>query len=126
MRRRSPSMTKAILSKSIFFALVMLLLFFSYSLIREVKRRQAIKNDIQNLEQELVALDQSNSELQSLIDYLKTDEYAELEAKRKLGLKRTDEQVILVTEDEALQAALAAEPVERTPNWLSWKQYFFK
>ena len=80
---------------------------------------------IRNLEQELVDLDADNSQLQSLIEYLKTDEYAELAAKRKLGMKKEGEKVILVTELDRSEIKAVTEDKSSYSNFKLWWNYFF-
>lgn len=127
MRRkgRSTSVMRELFGKALFVLLVVLFGFFSFSLLQEVQRKQAIHDDIARLEDELIKLEGENNQLQSLIDYLKTDEYAELEAKRKLGMKREGEQVILVTQEEDVEPIETAQFVVPTSNWQRWKLYFF-
>lgn len=125
MKNRRNKLSQFILSKGLFFFLVALLLFFSFSLLREIKNKKSIQDEIKSLQQELVNIDQQNSELQNLIDYLKTDEYAELEAKKKLGMKKTGEKVILVTEADLLEAKPVDDSADHISNGKIWWNYFF-
>ena len=116
---------RILLSKGLFFGLVLLLLFFSFSMLREVRHKREIQKEILELEQELVEVENNNSRLGHLIEYLKTDEYAELEAKRRLGLKRLDEEVLLVTRKELLDVEGNENIKKSIPNWKKWWYYFF-
>lgn len=125
MARHRKKIAQVFFSKGLFFVFVVLLLFFSFSLLREVKNKSKIKAEILSLEQDITKLDSDNEKLQSLIDYLKTDEYAELAAKEKLGMKKEGEKVILVTENE--DELVRSVSVENRPssNLQLWWNYFF-
>lgn len=125
MHEKNALTTKSVLSKIIFVFLIALLGFFSYSLLREVKRKQAIQDEIKYLEQELIRLEPDNQQLSTLIEYLQTDEYAELEAKKRLGMKKQNEQVILVTEDKEIDLQQIILAQDQRSNWEIWWQHFF-
>lgn len=126
MKGKRKKFPRIIFSKSLFALLILFLLFFSYSLIKEINRKKEIQAEIKNLEKELVYLDKENNQLQNLIEYLKTDEYAELEAKKKLGLKREGEKVILVTENSQEDFKLLETQPVAEANWKLWWGHFFK
>ena len=125
MKKKQHHIPKVLLSKGLFFVLIGLLLFFSASMLREVKRKKNIQKDIIALEQELLEVETNNSRLSNLIDYLKTDDYAELEAKKRLGLKKQGEKVLLVTKTESVDAVDSDAKIEDLPNWKNWWNYFF-
>ena len=125
MKKKQHHIPKVLLSKGLFFILIGLLLFFSVSMLREVKRKQDIQKDIIALEQELLEAEANNSQLSNLIDYLKTDDYAELEAKKRLGLKKQGEKVLLVTKTESIDTVDSDAKIEDLPNWKNWWNYFF-
>ncbi len=125
MKKKQHHIPKVLLSKGLFFVLIALLLFFSVSMLREVKRKQGIQKDIMALEQELLEVEANNSRLSNLIDYLKTDDYAELEAKKRLGLKKQGEKVLLVTKTGSVDAVDNNADLEDLPNWKNWWNYFF-
>ena len=125
MKKQHSHIPRILLSKGLFFVLILFLLFVSVSMLREVKRKQQIQKDILALEHELVEVDANNSRLESLIDYLKTDEYAELESKKRLGMKKKGEEVLLITREEALEFESENRAEELNSNWKNWWNYFF-
>ncbi len=125
MKRENKFKTSALVSKGAFMVLIALLLFFSISLLREVKRKQAIQDEIKHLEEELARLEPENQQFSTLIEYLQTDEYAELEAKKRLGMKRDGEQVILVTESQQTTGQQEYIPLIPETNWQLWWRHFF-
>ncbi|MGB0757064.1 MAG: FtsB family cell division protein [Patescibacteria group bacterium] len=124
MRSRS-HIPRILFSRTLFIVLIGVMLVFSVSLLREVNRKQEIKNEIVMLEDELVSMETENTRLEHLIEYLKTDEYAELEAKKRLGLKKEGENVILVTEAEAAVVSTTRVDERDSSNWSLWWKYFF-
>lgn len=126
MARQRKKITQVFFSKGLFFILITLLLFFSFSLLREVKNKKEIKTEIQTLEQDISKLNTDNEKLQNLIDYLKTDEYAELAAKEKLGMKKQGEKVILVTENDDQKIKSITISQKQRSNLQLWWKYFFK
>lgn len=126
MARKKRHLPAILFSRGLFVVLIVILLFVSVSLLREVKRKRNIQTEIKELEHELTQLERDNVSLQSLIDYLKTDEYIELEAKKKLGMKRAGEQVILVTKKEVSATTQTSSSQEAVANWQLWWRYFFE
>ncbi len=126
MARQRKKITQVFFSKGLFFILIALLLFFSFSLLREVKNKKEIKTEIQTLEQDISKLNTDNEKLQNLIDYLKTDEYAELAAKEKLGMKKQGEKVILITENDDQKIKSITISHKQKSNLQLWWKYFFK
>jgi len=126
MKKQHHHIPQVLLSKGLFFILIVLLLFISVSMLRELKRKQSIQKDILALQQELVETDANNSRLENFIEYLQTDEYAELEAKKRLGMKKPGEEVLLITREDILSADESADDMTITKtNWKKWWDYFF-
>ncbi|MFH0951664.1 MAG: septum formation initiator family protein [Patescibacteria group bacterium] len=73
-----------------------LIVIISIGLVREINRRIGLNRERVSLESEIAVLEGRNTELANLIDYLKSDEYAEEEARLKLGLKKEGESVVRV------------------------------
>lgn len=105
---------------------------FSTAIIRELVNGHQVRQQVQRLQSEVASEQQRQGQLQDLIDYLGSPTFQEQEARLKLGLKKTGEQVIVVpaTNDPVDGASTtgtpttdaAGQPLSRPEQW--W-QYFF-
>jgi len=71
--------------------------FAIYSNIRLAIRNYELRQTVQSSKEEVEALKRRNEKLRLLLTFYETDEYQEVEAKRRLGLKRPDETAVLVS-----------------------------
>lgn len=83
---------------------------------------------IKGLRHEAAILEQRRRQLEDLIVYYKTDTFKELEARKKLGMKKSGENVLIVKtlEDEA-RAQVPKATIEGTKseaNYLLWIKFF--
>lgn len=112
-------------------ALIVLIVVISLgsALSKELYREYKIKKEIDVLKSQIQAMEKDNYELSQLIEYYKTDEYKEAEARKRLNLKAEGEQVVMVDEKEAsveeVKAAEAAAAEQKLPNRVKWWNYFF-
>ncbi len=121
---------KRLFRSNVFFLLVLILLaLFSVSLFREIMRKVEIQKEIKKLEDQVSQLENRNTELSSLIQYFRTDEYIEMEARTKLGYKKPGETVVVVASD----TSNLTSPVDQVnnqilsrSNWQIWVDYFFR
>jgi hypothetical protein len=70
--------------------------FAIYSNVRLAIRNYELKQAVQASKDEVTALKRRNEKLGLLLGFYDTPEYQEVEAKRRLGLKRPDETAVLV------------------------------
>jgi cell division protein FtsB len=83
---------------------------------------------ISELEAKIATMQSDNERMGQLLLYYQTESFKELEARRKLGLKKPDEQAIPVptlvpqTSDEQPGAAqtVAPSPFANQPIWRQW------
>ncbi len=120
---------KRLFRSNLFFLLVLILLaLFSLSLFLEIMRKVEIQKEIENLEQKVTNLQNRNAELSALIEYFKTDEHIETEARTKLGYKKPGETVVVVaTNTDNINNTAKNTSAENLPktNWQLWVDYFF-
>jgi len=129
---------KTILNEKII-AIVGLILLASISLplAKNMSKRYRINQEIKALEQEINDSGKKNEALQKMISYLESDQFAEEQARLKLGLKKQDEQVAVIggvksgSQDPISQvmgenrlAGPAAVKIDS--NLVKWWTYFFK
>lgn len=120
---------KRLFHSNIFFLLVLILLaLFSIALFREIMRKVEIQKEIKKLEEQVSEYESRNTELSLLIEYLKTDEYLEMEARTKLGYKKPGETVVAMATNSNNTMYLATETanqISKKSNWQLWLDYFF-
>ncbi|MBU2235447.1 septum formation initiator family protein [Patescibacteria group bacterium] len=107
-----------------------MLVLFSVSLGKEVVRRYEVNKEIQALEKEVEELENQNTELADLIQYLNTNSFREKEARTKLGMAKEGEKVVVIPNIEvvaetATEAVGVPDNVEELSNPERWFAYFF-
>ncbi len=99
------------------------------ALSKEFYREYKIKKDIETLKAEIEAMEKDNYQLSQLLDYYKTEEYREAEARKRLNLKAEGEQVVMIDEKKSSTEEIAAqeEAVRHSglSNRIKWWNYFF-
>ena len=84
--------------------------FVSWKQLERYKRTQA---DINALQEQADQIRKQNETLAERVEYFKSSEFREQEAKKKLGLKKPDETVVALKEERADEEdATAASPEE--------------
>lgn len=109
-----------------------LCLTFSISIIRELLNSNQISQQVHRLEDQVATESERQRQLQDLIDYLGSPTFQEQEARLKLGLKKTGEQVIVVppstpTNDASSTSVTPTTDASGQPlsNPSRWWKYFF-
>lgn len=101
---------------------------------RSLERTRGIDQEIAALEQEAKRIEQENATLREKIAYFASPNFQEREAKEKLGLKKTGEQVVVVksfpgteTESSLMPTIDTGRTAEfRSPNYYKWWKLFFE
>lgn len=118
-----------------FCALFMILvgILFVSSSFKVFQKHTSLEDEVNAMENEVNTLEDENEALRQMLLYIKTPEFIELQAKHKLGLKRPEEEVIVITDIgekgiigslvEDLQDNEHAQEVASNPT--HWWQYFF-
>lgn len=119
--------------------LVILILVF-FPLAKNIKQRQKIDKEIQELEAEIKSIENKNSGLKEMIEYLESDRFLEEQARLNFGLKKSGENVAVVElegeKGSASSAELSNQPIFDTAgirkqkqtelnNPARWWSYFF-
>lgn len=135
MERRNNFFSKLFHSRWLILLCLLILVFFSVNLFREVINRQDLRKEISKLQQEISDLEGNNQEMSNLIGYFESLDFVEKEARTKLNLKKPGEKVIIVPETtqeispETLSSAIAPDNLlaqaEELSNPEKWWQYFF-
>lgn len=111
---------------------VVVLIYFSVALGKEITRRVEVSAEISSIQDEIHSLEGENKDLNALLAYLNTDTLVENEARMKLGMQEAGESVVVVPVEESDQqteqlfktAEQQAEDLKSNPQ--KWWEYFFK
>lgn len=123
------------LMRTVFIASLGLVAWIGTVSYRFFERTGMIKNEIRELEREASRIDQENATLREKIEYFSSASFQEREAKDKLGLKKVDEQVVIVktrsdteegSEDFPIPTIGTGRVAEfHSPNYVKWWRMLF-
>lgn len=102
------------------------LVFVSVGLSKEVLRRHQINKEIEKVQKEVEELEKKNQELSSLVDYLSTESFREVQARRELGFQKEGETAISIQSQESKgEEVKEGEQEEEISNPKKWWNHFF-
>ena len=109
-------------------ALMMVVVYMVYltgkeALVNYYQTKQLIKIEADNKK-----ISQKNEELKYLLEYYKTDTYADLEARKHLNLKKKGEEVMVIPVDMnefVLVDDAKKEEIKYRPNYQKWWDFVF-
>ena len=107
------------------YGILLLIIYILFILGRVVWKNYQINVQIEKVNKEIAQLKDDNKNMENLILYYSTDSFKEIEARRKLGLKKPDEKVIAVdvSEEEKPIESFFNQSAQRplpTPNYIKW------
>ena len=119
---------------------LIIILLIAIPLVKNIRQRNKINNEIKSLEDDIKKLGNDNYELRGLIDYLESDQFVEEQARLNLGLKKQGEKVIVVedsrdisgnidtTSDSMIKIPWLGKNISRDniTNTQKWLVYFFE
>lgn len=113
----------------LFFCLVFICM-ISFSVIKEFLRKLEINHEINNLQADVSVLEDKNTEMADLVQYLNSSGWQEKEVKARLNLQSPGEKVVLIPENNQTNLNLP-EPTEingpeaeKISNAQKWFNYF--
>jgi cell division protein FtsB len=107
----------------VFLAILIAIIF---PLVKSVSQKRAVEQEILEMKQENETYRNKNQELKEMIDYLQSDISLEEQARLNLGLKKPNEDVVVINRQQAVAVATSTIPEDsRTVNWRAWIKYFF-
>lgn len=128
-RRKKKRLMSGIFSFKMFIlASILAVIFLGTGLGKEFYRDYQIKKEIDSLQSDINALEKDNYKLSQLIEYYKTDEYKEAEARKRFNLKEEGESVVVIKPNENSMEygeVKGATANENLPNYIKWWNYFF-
>lgn len=120
------SLWRGIWESSVFtMALVLVLIFSLVKMIREIKVRYDINQEIADLKVQRAKLEGQKADLENLLSYLQTDTYIEKEARLKLNLGKPGEKQINLSDNGPVERAVTNQD-NNASNMRKWFDYFFK
>lgn len=121
--------------KRIFFSKIFILIeiigliFAGLSLFKILDKKQQRTAEMDKLKEQLLVLKNQNSDFLTKLQEIQTDSYVELEAKKRLNLKRPGEKVVVFVKEpaESQPIAIAEKTIDNISqsNLKMWWQYFF-
>jgi len=111
------------------FAIIMI----SLGVIQETYRRYQIQREIEDLEVQAEKKEKENQKLRGLVEYFRTNDFQEREAKEKLSLQKENEKVVLVKDapqkedkiKEEKESSQNTTQKDERSNYKKWWDYFF-
>ena len=129
-KKKKKNIIGKIFSFNLFIAAsVLVVVFLGTGLGKEFYRDYQIQKEIDSLQSDISVLEKDNYKLSQLIEYYKTDEYKEAEARKRFNLKKDGESVVVVrpnpvdSEDDLNENN---NEENNLPNYLKWWNYFFE
>lgn len=103
---------------------------------KQIERSHRIQEEVSSLETEAVKIRRENDTLSEKIQYFSSDDFREQEAKKKLGLKKSEETVVIIKpqpeqnkegENSFVMRQQTSVDVgkENIPNYKKWWKIFF-
>ena len=126
-KKKKKSIVSRIFSFNLFLiGSVLVVVFLGTGLGKEFYRDYQIEKEIDSLQNDIAAIEKDNYKLSQLIEYYKTDEYKEAEARKRFSLKKEGESVVIVKSNPRVLGDFdTMEENKNLPNYMKWWNYFF-
>lgn len=109
---------KNILSRILFNAKILtflglaIIVLISFPIAKNVSQRHSVNKEIRELEKEIKLVENKNTQLQKLINYLSSDQYVEEQARLNFGLKKGGERAVVIDTSNIPIAPVGGEQSE--------------
>ena len=121
--------SKLFQSKIFTISVLTVVFFLVLSIVKLWPQKTIIDARLQNLEGKMAETEKSNMDLARLLGYFKSRSYLEREAKLKLNVRRPDENVVFIYEDEkenGIETDKESLVLEGLTNFEKWIKYLFE
>jgi len=129
IKKRNKSLIEKIFSFKMFILIsISCIVFLGTGLSKEYYRDYQIQKEINSLQKEINSFEDNNYKLSQLVEYYKTDEYKEAEARKRLNVMKEGEKVVIIKSNSENLNSLVVEEAsgnENIPNYIRWWNYFF-
>lgn len=105
------------------------LVYMGGPIVKKIRQKQALEMEIQNLKQDITAFEGKNADLKKMLEYLKSDNFLEEQARVNFNMKKEGESVAVIQfqEENAVQSAPTILGIkEEKTNTQKWQEYFLK
>lgn len=115
------------MKKSYYILSVLILVYLIFLTGRSAYYNFQTNQEVKQFKTEIETLEVENQNLQNLIAYYQTQSFKEKEARKKLGLVKPDEKVVIISKEPPPVKVPSPAPSEepQKPNWQLWWQLFF-
>jgi cell division protein FtsB len=124
-RRNKHIFPDLIFSKFFVIICLFVFIFILFGLVKGALRSHNVSAEVVQLQTEINRLKNQNQDFEQLVKYLNTDTFIEQEAKLKLGLKKENENLIIIPDSEIPTKGDIAANVKDKSNLEKWWAYFF-
>lgn len=124
-RRKKHIFPDLIFSKFFVVFCLFLFIFILFGLAKGMLRSHKVSAEVSQLETEINRLEKQNQDFDQLVKYLNTDTFIEQEAKLKLGLKKANENLVIIPDSEIPDKEDIVVNLENKSNPEKWWAYFF-
>lgn len=113
------------------FSTILVIGYITYSVGLAIYKNYQTNQQIAELKIEIESIKQQIAELNNLIVYYKSDSFKELEARRRLGLRAKDEQIIILPKpeqrptEEIINQQDTSGRSSKQSNILNWYEFIF-
>lgn len=111
-----------------FIVIIFISLLIAYNLFNQIFQALKSGERLSIAAETLYRLELENKKLKEKLEYIKSNEYIEEQARNKLGLGRKGETVVIIPNDKLNQVLGASESaqkqVDSIPNWYGWLRLF--
>ncbi|MFH1098726.1 MAG: septum formation initiator family protein [Candidatus Uhrbacteria bacterium] len=114
-------------SRLVLICAVIIIVFVASAIIQEARRRRAARAEIAAMVDEIDRLEQKRGQLSDLLERAGSAEFIEREARLQLGLRKSDELVFVVPENNNGVATLTDDTgANQSSNALKWWRRIFQ
>jgi cell division protein FtsB len=124
-RRTKHIFPDLIFSKFFVVFCLFLFIFILFGLAKGTLKSHKVNAEVGQLQAEINRLESQNQDFEQLVKYLNTDTFIEQEAKLKLGLKKENENLVIIPDSEIPVKGNLAIKDENKTNPEKWWAYFF-
>jgi len=133
LKNKKPNIIIRIFFNPKFFTLCLLVLIIAISIpiSKNISKKYQVDQEIKELKTEIAQMEASNKNLEEIIEYLESEQFAEEQARLNLGFKEPGEEVVVIDSEEKNVKNKNIAPVSNNKNnnksnLAKWWQYFFQ
>jgi len=99
MKEKISKIWQSFLNNSTKVIILLVIIYIFFNIGKSIYKNWQVNQRNEKIKNEISALTDANESLKKEITYFQTQEFKELEARKKLGLKKPDEKLVLIPEN---------------------------